>query len=444
MIRSCLVMILLLVGTCGIARPLDSLHRSAVYRCPPCGCSADNQVFSAPGRCPQCKMPLLQVTSGVKQDLRDEVGVIFQYSNHYTNLYLRIIYPLMVFGGLIAVLLLIARPNIRSGFLALFLLSLVLYMLKFQLYGTRYAVNTSRQALFLPISFFTLTWPAIYFFVRSSLKREFPSFSTVLLHFAPALLLWFGQWYLFLTYPRSEHYLFNWFDTILNPIEQLIFVGGALVYGRLIYQQLFKGRHPMNGKEKGWVISLLIFPYLIAATCLFLLVLNGYLFSFLVSTLDYHLLWLVMTIPIPWYAYLIFLRREEFPGGKETVKYRLAAEKMDLYATRVRSIMETEKPYLNPSFSLNDFAHLMDVSEKEMSEILKRGCDANFYNFVNQYRVNACKAMLIDPKYSHLTNFAIAEMAGFRSRSTFIHHFKKLEGMTPKAYQVSFTTDQGL
>lgn len=449
MLRKILILLLSLVGIItagadGAAQSyrIDSLNQKTFYVCPPCGCSLDQQLFSAPGRCPHCQMPLLKVEAGTKQKIRNEVAFIFQYARQYADHYVRLVYPLILFGGLMALLLLLTRPNLKSIFLVLFMLSFVLYMLKFQLYGTNYSINISRRALFFPISFLALSWPALFFFIQSSLKKERLKFARVGLHFLPALILWLLQLYCFISHPASERYLFNRFDSYLNPLEQFIFVLGAILYGIMIYRSIWKNRKSINDKEKSWVIKLLIFPVLISCTLLILLVLNAFLYDLMVSTLDYHILWLIMTLSIPWFSYLIFLKREELLSWKEPSKNRVSGEKIDLLVHKVKTIMEEQKPFLDPDFNLLEFARLTEVSVKEMSEILKRGFNSNFYQFVNTYRVNETKRMLIDPKFNHLTNFAIAQMAGFRSKSTFISYFKKIEGKTPKVYKLEYNANR--
>ncbi len=61
----------------------------------------------------------------------------------------------------------------------------------------------------------------------------------------------------------------------------------------------------------------------------------------------------------------------------------------------------------------------------------------NFYNLVNDYRVEEVKKRMVDPKYRHLTILAIAYDAGFNAKSSFNTVFKEKTGMTPSEYQQS-------
>jgi AraC-like DNA-binding protein len=58
----------------------------------------------------------------------------------------------------------------------------------------------------------------------------------------------------------------------------------------------------------------------------------------------------------------------------------------------------------------------------------------NFYNLVNDYRVEEVKRRLEDPQYKHLTILAIAYDSGFNAKSSFNTIFKEKTGSTPSEY----------
>ena len=59
----------------------------------------------------------------------------------------------------------------------------------------------------------------------------------------------------------------------------------------------------------------------------------------------------------------------------------------------------------------------------------------NFYDFVNDYRVEEIKQKLADPAQNQYTLNALAFDCGFNSKSTFNELFKKNTGKTPKEYK---------
>jgi len=100
---------------------------------------------------------------------------------------------------------------------------------------------------------------------------------------------------------------------------------------------------------------------------------------------------------------------------------------------RLRDIMETERPYLDPLLSLNTLARRMNISSKELSQIINECCDMNFSDFVNSFRVREV-IRLIETGTENRTILDISLDAGFNSKSTFNHAFKKHTGKSPRDY----------
>ena len=60
---------------------------------------------------------------------------------------------------------------------------------------------------------------------------------------------------------------------------------------------------------------------------------------------------------------------------------------------------------------------------------------ANFFDFINGYRVEEAKRLFKDPSKSAYTILAIAEDAGFNSKSAFNAVFKRVAGQTPSEFR---------
>ena len=97
--------------------------------------------------------------------------------------------------------------------------------------------------------------------------------------------------------------------------------------------------------------------------------------------------------------------------------------------------MDSEKLYLNEKLTGNEMAETLGISRHQLSEVLNNELQTNFYKFVNQYRVEACKQKMADPKFGHYTLMAVALECGFNSKTTFNTVFKKETGMTPRQFK---------
>ncbi len=96
--------------------------------------------------------------------------------------------------------------------------------------------------------------------------------------------------------------------------------------------------------------------------------------------------------------------------------------------------MKEEKWFQNPSLSLRELAENVNISSNKLSWLLNERIGQNFNEYVNSFRVENFKENALNPANSHLTLLALAYESGFNSKSVFNAFFKKIEGMTPKAW----------
>lgn len=105
------------------------------------------------------------------------------------------------------------------------------------------------------------------------------------------------------------------------------------------------------------------------------------------------------------------------------------------YKTKLIGYMETNKPYINPSLSLNSLADEISISSKHLSQIINNTFQQNFYHFINSYRIEECKRKLSDQTQIKDSVLEIAYEAGFNSKNTFNSAFKNNTGLTPSEFR---------
>lgn len=110
----------------------------------------------------------------------------------------------------------------------------------------------------------------------------------------------------------------------------------------------------------------------------------------------------------------------------------LPLEKMKSIAKQLKCAMEQESLFLEEDLSLKKLSESIDVSENHISETLSQFLHSNFFHFVNSYRVEEAKSMLVS---STKTVAEIAYASGFNSKSTFNTAFKKMTNVTPTEYR---------
>ncbi|MGV3639927.1 MAG: helix-turn-helix domain-containing protein [Adhaeribacter sp.] len=126
---------------------------------------------------------------------------------------------------------------------------------------------------------------------------------------------------------------------------------------------------------------------------------------------------------------------DEGPGRSRKYERSVLKESdSQAYLDLLLDYMETQKPYRQSNLTIQDLAALVQLPKHHLSQVINERLGKNFYDFINHYRVAEAQQLLLDPRYRHLTNLAVAEEAGFNSKATFNAVFKKQTGQTPSGY----------
>jgi len=158
-------------------------------------------------------------------------------------------------------------------------------------------------------------------------------------------------------------------------------------------------------------------------------------------------------VGICYIAYHSLKQREIFPYNKEekeeieivieetditnTRKKLISDEKLAAEKQTLLALVTSEKPYLDYEISLIKLARQINTSPHMLSYIINTGFNENFFQFINRYRIEEAKRMILDPDLNHLTITGIAFEAGFNSKTVFNTTFKKMTGKTPTEFKKS-------
>ncbi len=99
--------------------------------------------------------------------------------------------------------------------------------------------------------------------------------------------------------------------------------------------------------------------------------------------------------------------------------------------------MEDEKPYLNSNLTLLDLAKTVSTTPNYLSQVINEQLQMNFFDYVNSYRLEKAKELLIDPLPHTPTILDVAMESAFNSKSAFYNAFRKKMGITPAEFKKS-------
>ncbi len=127
-----------------------------------------------------------------------------------------------------------------------------------------------------------------------------------------------------------------------------------------------------------------------------------------------------------------------FTGIEEKPRYEksnLDQSTKDRILGKLKVYMEDEKPYINHTLSLNELADRLNISTKNLSQVINECMGQNFYDFINSHRIEEAKISI--KKFPYKTFLEILHEAGFNSKAVFNASFKKHTGMTPSEFKNS-------
>lgn len=131
---------------------------------------------------------------------------------------------------------------------------------------------------------------------------------------------------------------------------------------------------------------------------------------------------------------LRFSNYTQLAGDTQYAHAQKNADELQSLWEKLEACMQAHHPYLDPKLTLEQLARISQIPQNQLSQIFTRHLNANFYQYLNQYRFQAFEIAARQADAQQFTIMALAEGAGFASKATFYKLFKQRYGMTPAVY----------
>ena len=102
-------------------------------------------------------------------------------------------------------------------------------------------------------------------------------------------------------------------------------------------------------------------------------------------------------------------------------------------SSKLNEIMIERELYKEDNITLKNIAEIMGVNIQQLSEILNNDLKKSFNTYVNDFKVNEAKRLLVSEHEFTITHIAL--MSGFNNLRTFNRVFIKSAGCTPRDYR---------
>lgn len=281
--------------------------------------------------------------------------------------------------------------------------------------------------------------PLLYFaYYVVSLPGEGPG-KGFYLFFIPAVPALFSDLYFSLlsSEVRAE-YIYNFYHGVNSGeiIAYKVILTGAFLQILVYHLWLIKVLMPLLGDKENRDIVVITIFYSFFSAAAAVIAIPGYILSNMVilriSAVIISLCFIFtyfISIRYPRFLQLLSITVERQGYSRSLLKGLNVDDLME----ELEQLMTDEKIYLDESITLNSVARLMSISHHQLSQLLNEKYNMNFNTFVNTYRVEEVKRLLLN--YPDKTVLQIAHEAGFNSKSTFYDSFTRFTGLTPVEYR---------
>jgi AraC-like DNA-binding protein len=307
-----------------------------------------------------------------------------------------------------------------------------------------YGVGISYLITVIFVSASLVKGPALYFYVQAVTCENFVLGKKLLLHLLPLgvglLTLWvFGINTNLLKFdvddmsPGLEAGLhFLWYFIKLVPV----IYGIAAVIGLKKYARLLKDRYSTIGDVASTWLACLIVGFLCSWVSTLIVNIMGNILTVSIATLfgiadNYVTCILVIAL----FAYSISHVQSLHKTKVEPQPIPIEQKTQHVLIEKIQSGVFYQKLYLNQSLTIEEFSNEIDAPYREVSSLINKHFNTNFFEFINFHRIEEAKRMLGDPAYSQLSILEILHESGFNSKSAFQRFFKRLTGISPREYR---------
>lgn len=291
--------------------------------------------------------------------------------------------------------------------------------------------------------------PFVWLYVRAMTEPGYRFSATDSLHFIPAAAIELWSISQFNEIPTTTTALLTWF----NPARQLqglvlqySIMGLLFFYLYLSWSRLLRHQRAMHQLTADAETRDLLW----LRRCL--LSMSG---MWLIWVFDSHNVDTPAFLPIAILLYIICLYYIGYHALKQNYAFqnlqtvdlplleklaalplpRLLDPKLEPLKKQLTELLEQENLWRDNELTLPKLAARLNASPNAVSEVLNKGFGVNFFQFINGYRVEEAKRMLVDPKMAQITLESVGYEAGFNSKTTFNTTFKKTTGKSPSEWR---------
>lgn len=373
--------------------------------------------------------------------------------NTFDLILLVTIYQCLLFAFFLVTL---KKGNRQSNILlALFLLSHAAIpldtLINFGEAFREYAISISPNIFYVFGSAYWLESVLMLFYVRSLVYKNYVIGKRELLYFLPFVVYCLYElfsWYLLdhqtkisllTNYQLAEEPAHTRYITLFRECFRMFCGVMCLLEIRNYHRKIKDQMASIEEVDLTWLRILVIgFSFI---RFIAILIALSLIFSFqLHITIDFEALGLIANFStMALIGFLIFFSlgfSNIFSGIEQESPQSNSKETLDpALKNTLLTHMKEKQPFLDHLLTLDVLARQIALPSRTLSQLINREFSLNFYEFINGYRIEESKRLLVDASSPKISVIEVMDRSGFNSKATFNTFFKKLTGLTPTQFR---------
>jgi AraC-like DNA-binding protein len=326
---------------------------------------------------------------------------------------------------------------------------LLLYFINYESYSEvlNFSESIPTYLMLINIPLLLIQAPFLFIYVSYILKN-IKSFNPIyLLHFIPVIAFILIYWVIigFNNYPYESFNLYahKYYGFILmffplTILSAFFYIFRSYTRLKKYKTNLYKQFSYTENIDFRWLRNLILITLFVWIIFSF----SSFLFSKYHTKINIHDIDLIaISIAIFVLGYFGFLRTDifisvdlsdELKPAEKNEKKKIIVPDVEKQINELKAYMENKKPYLQSKLTIKQLADMLSIQSYQLSVILNDHLKKNFFDFINEYRIEEVKNEI---KYNkNYTLLGIAYDCGFNSKSSFNRIFKNYTGLTPSEY----------
>jgi AraC-like DNA-binding protein len=297
--------------------------------------------------------------------------------------------------------------------------------------------------------------PLLYFYIQSSLDKEFRFTKKLRFHFYPVIIDLVPQLTALIfvigvitgilkNHPQPWG---NFIDTY-NVYADIPRWMSVSFYVWMSAKYLASFRQKRDGALNGQTINFKWLQQFIHVFTAFQIIWFVFLIPYIIpkytdvllNKFDWYPIYIPLAVIIYWLGikgYIVSQTETNLIKKNQSVSATLSAETIAQTIASLKKVMIDNKLFLNPNLNLTILSEYTSIPQKTISHVLNQNLNKSFSEFVNEYRIEAFKEKVLQPESDNITIAGVALECGFSSQATFQRLFKQSTGASPSEFRKS-------